>query len=206
MLAGIYKGMRLNAFPVAAAVALSLAPAPVLAQVGTTGFQFLQAVEQRDGAKATEALRSSGTVVNARGDDGDGALHKIARRRDGEWLRFMLSKGADANLANRSGDTALHLAARSGWMEGVDLLLLVKARVDAANRLGETPLIIAVQQKQIATVRRLLEAGANPDRTDNASGRSARDYARLDARSTEMLRAIEQTAVKKPAAVAGPKL
>ena len=198
--------MRVNLFPIAAAVALGLVAAAAPAQVGTASFQFLQAVEQRDGNKATEALRSQGTVINARGDDGDGALHMIARRRDGEWLRFMLSKGADPNLANRSGDTALHLAARSGWLEGIDLLLLVKARVDAANRLGETPLIIAVQQKQLPTVRRLLEAGANPDRTDNASGRSARDYAKLDNRSADMLRVIEQTAARKPAAVAGPKL
>lgn len=198
--------MRFNAFPVGVAIALGAAAAPATAQVGTTSFQFLQAVEQRDGNKATEALRSQANVINARGDDGNGALHTIARRRDGDWLRFMLSKGADPNLANRSGDTALHLAARSGWLEGVDLLLLVKARVDAANRLGETPLIIAVQQKQIPAVRRLLEAGANPDRTDNASGRSARDYAKLDSRSAELLRLIEQTAARKPAAVAGPKL
>ena len=199
--------MKLKAFPAALAVLLGAAAVPASAQqLGSSGFEFLQAVEQRDGGKATQVLQGQASVINARGDNGDGALHIVARRRDSEWLRFMLSKGADANLANRTGDTALHIAARSGWLEGLDLLLLVKARVDAANRLGETPLIIAVQQKQLPTVRRLLEAGANPDKTDNASGRSARDYARLDTRSADMLRVIDQTKARKPAAVAGPKL
>ena len=91
-------------------------------------------------------------------------------------------------------------------VDGMDALLGAGAKVDRPNRLGETALIMAVQQKQVAAVRRLLEAGANPDKTDNASGRSARDYAKLDTRSTEMIRLIEQTKSKKPAAVAGPKL
>ena len=190
-----------------AALLLAAVSVPASGQFISNGYTFLQAVQQRDGNKVTELLSGqTSAVINFRGDDGDGALHIVTRRRDGDWLRFMVSKGADANLANKTGDTALHLASRSGWIEGMDFLLQDGARVDAANRLGETPLIIAVQQKQSAAVRRLLEAGANPDRPDNASGRSARDYAKLDNRSTEILRLIEQTKSKKPASVAGPKL
>lgn len=191
----------------AMAILFGIAAVPATAQLGNNGFMFLQAVEQRDGAKVTELLNAQGsTVVNYRGDDGTGALHIVSRRRDGDWLRFMLIKGADANMQDGNGDTALHIAARSGWTDGMDMLLLVKARVDATNRFGETPLIIAVQQRQAAAVRQLLEAGANPDRPDNASGRSARDYAKLDNRSNEILRLIEQNKAKKPAEVAGPKL
>ena len=57
------------------------------------------------------------------------------------------------------------------------------AKVDGANRMGETPLIVAVQQRQTPIVRRLLAAGANPDKTDNAAGYSARDYAQRDNRA-----------------------
>jgi ankyrin repeat protein len=204
--AGTVKGMKRKRF-LGTALLIAFAVAPASAQYSNTGFSFLQAVQERDGNKVTELLDAQGsTVVNFRGDDGAGALHIVTRRRDGDWLRFMVSKGAEVNLANRSGDTALHLAARSGWSEGMDFLLQVGARVDAVNKLGETPLIMAVQQKQAAAVRRLLAAGANPDRADNASGRTARDYARLDSRSTEILRLIEQTKSKKPTSVAGPKL
>jgi hypothetical protein len=49
----------------------------------------------------------------------------------------------------------------------------------------------------------LLEAGADPDKTDHASGYSARDYAKRDNRSSEMLRLIESVKSKK-AAVVGP--
>jgi uncharacterized protein len=62
---------------------------------------------------------------------------------------------------------------------------------------------VAVQQRQAAIVRMLLEAGANPDLADHASGYSARDYAKRDRRSTEMLKLIETVKVQRKAAV-GP--
>jgi ankyrin repeat protein len=61
--------------------------------------------------------------------------------------------------------------------------------------MGETALIIAVQRRQIPIVRALVAAGANPDKADSAQGYSARDYARLDSRTPEILRIIE---AKKP--------
>ena len=61
--------------------------------------------------------------------------------------------------------------------------------------MGETPLIIAVQQREVPIVRQLLDAGANPDRTDTAAGYSARDYATRDPRAHDILQLIED---KKP--------
>ena len=54
---------------------------------------------------------------------------------------------------------------------------------------GETPLISAVHRRDTAMMRVLLKGGADPDRADN-SGRSARDYARLD-KDSQLLGAIE---------------
>ena len=45
----------------------------------------------------------------------------------------------------------------------------------------------------------LLDAGANPDRSDAAAGYSARDYATRDPRAREILKLIED---KKPKAAA----
>ncbi|MFC7536246.1 ankyrin repeat domain-containing protein [Sphingomonas sp. GCM10030256] len=188
------------------AVLLGLSAAGAGAQM-SAGFTFLKAVEERDGGKATELLQTQGsTVVNFRDDKGNGALHILAGGRDRQWMGFMLGKQADPNLQNRAGDTPLLVASRIGYLEGVDLLLRSGGKVDLANRLGETPLIVAVQQRQLPVVKRLLEAGANPDRPDNASGRTARDYAKLDRRSTELVRLIETASAKAKPQVAGPKL
>ena len=51
-------------------------------------------------------------------------------------------------------------------------------------------------------VRLLLEAGANPDRSDSAAGYSARDYAARDARARDILKLIDD---KKPKAGAAAK-
>jgi ankyrin repeat protein len=189
------------------ALCLGAAALPASAQFANSGYSFLQAVRERDGAKATELLKAPGsTVVNFRDDRGEGALHILAGRRDLQWMSFMIGQDADLNLANRSGDTPLILASRIGFLEGVDLLLRRGAQVDRANRLGETALIIAVQQRHMPVVRRLVEAGASPDKTDNATGRSARDYAKVDARGAEMLRLMDSAKPAPKRAVAGPGL
>ena len=69
--------------------------------------------------------------------------------------------------------------------------------VDKTNRLGETALIVAVQQRQPAIVSTLLKLGANPDKTDHAAGYSARDYAKRDTRSRELLKLIETVKSQK---------
>ena len=78
----------------------------------------------------------------------------------------------------RAAQRRCRLAVTLGFPEGVELLVAQKARIDEPNSQGETPLISAVHRRDIALVRLLLKAGADPDRADN-SGRSARDYALL---------------------------
>ena len=68
--------------------------------------------------------------------------------------------------------------------------------------MGETALIVAVQQRQPPVVKLLLEAGANPDKADHAAGYSARDYAKRDTRSREILQAdrdVKQAESRSPA-------
>jgi ankyrin repeat protein len=175
---------------------------------GADGYGFVEAVKQRDTSKVLNYLQANGAaMLNFRNDKGEGALHVVTARRDSEWLAFFLSRGGDPNVGNGAGDTPLHLAARSGWDEGLKMLLDQRAGVDRTNRLGETPLIVAVQARQMPMIRRLLEAGANPDRRDSASGRSARDYARLDQRSgMAILQLMDSVKGRAARAVAGPKL
>ena len=186
-------------------MALAIAAAPALAQItGSDGEAFIAAMKEGNGSKAVELVEKPGsTVVNYRGSDGIAGLHIAMRRRNANWVGFLLARSADPNLGDKNGDTPLILAARMGFPEGAARMLMYKAQVDKANKLGETALIVAVQQRQTAIVKMLLEAGADPDKADHASGYSARDYAKRDNRSSDILRLIESVKARKSGAV-GP--
>jgi ankyrin repeat protein len=190
-------------FAILAAAAFAVVSSPAAAQLGPgyESLEFVDAVKKSDGDKATELMNAkpASTLVNARDGDGNTALIIAIARKDPEWTGFLLNKGADPNLAGKGGDTPLIVAARYGFDDGVEWLLNLGAKVDGANRMGETALITAVQQRQTPVVRLLLNAGADPDKTDNAAGYSARDYAQRDGRSRDILQLI-QTKKPKPAA------
>jgi uncharacterized protein len=181
------------------AMALLAIGAPAVAQFNTESEQFVQAVEKRDGDKATELIRSKPRIVDSRNSKGDTVLIIAISRTDRDWTGFLLNKGADTNLAGKGGDTPLIAAARVGFEEAAEWLIGMGAKVDGANKMGETALIVAVQQRQVPLVKLLLDAGANPDKTDTAAGYSAREYAARDTRSRQILQLIE---AKKPKAAA----
>jgi ankyrin repeat protein len=167
-------------------------------------YNFLKAVRDRDGSKATDLLSKPGTVIIDTRDvsTGETALHIVVKRRDATWLAFLLARGAKADIRDRDGNTPLISATQIGFVEAADMLLKRRAQVDATNGQGETALILAVQQRDLAMVRLLLAAGANPARTDRAAGMSALDYARRDTRAAVILKLLEETKPAKP--VAGP--
>jgi len=187
--------MRLLTIAAAGSLLLTFAE-PALAQQGD-GAAFVEAVRTSDGNKASELLdrRPSG-LLDSRAEDGETALTIALGRRDEEWTSFLLTKGASPDLPGKNGDTPLIVAARVGYADAIGWLLTLKAKIDADNRQGETPLIVAVQQRQLAIVRALLSAGADPDKTD-FSGYSARDHALRDPRARDILKLIE---TKKPKA------
>lgn len=174
------------------AVIAMLSAGPALAQMQSDNEAFIAAVRERDGPKAVDIFQSRGPiVVNARSSKGETPLIVAIGNRDSTWTRFLLQKGADPNLPEKSGETPLIAASRNGFVDAVEWLLESDAKVDEPNRKGETALIVAVQQRQTAIVRALLKKGADADRTDNVAGFSARDYARRDTRSRDLLRLIE---------------
>lgn len=193
-------------FSVAITLIALAAPVAVQAQFSDS-FNFIKAVKEADGAKATEFLNRPGSViVNTRdGSTGETALHIVTARRDSLWLGFLLQRGANPDTRDGRGNTALLIATQLGWADGIQTLLSRRAGVDVTNSSGETPLIRAVQNRDIASVRLLLAAGANPNKPDNAAGLSAKDYATRDPRSSAILKEIvdAKPVVKKP--VQGPR-
>lgn len=189
------------------AAAILMMAVPVTAQGNTSeGEEFLKAVEDKDGSKAVPMLDNPASrVVNYRGYKGDTALHIATRNRESDWVGLLIHKGADPNIGDAKGDTPLIIAARMGYEEAAAWMLQRTAQVDLANRRGETALIIAVQQRQRRLVELLLAAGANPDKADHSAGYSARDYAKRDTRSRELIKLIE-TVKSTKAKVAGPKI
>ncbi|MFM9853196.1 MAG: ankyrin repeat domain-containing protein [Sphingomonadaceae bacterium] len=169
-------------------------------------YNFLKAVRDRDGNKATEIISKPGSVIvdTREAGTGEGALHIVTKARDSTWLAFLLARGAKPDLRDAQGATPLMIAAQLGFIEGAQALIGRGASVDLTNNAGETPLIRAVQVRDAAMVRLLLGAGANPNKTDNVAGLSARDYATRDRRSAAILKIIEETRPAKPKGAVGP--
>jgi uncharacterized protein len=153
---------------------------PAAAQFQSEGYQFLEAVKDREGDKATDMLSKPGTqLVNTRDiTSGDTGLHIVVARNDLLWIRFLLQRGADPNIRNKKGVTPLQLATALGFTDGVEALVKGGASINVSDQTGETPLIAAVHARNVALVRLFLSKGADPDHNDN-SGRSARDYMEL---------------------------
>lgn len=197
----------------AGAALLMLAAAPASAQQFSDSYNFLNAIRETDGSKVNKYLENKSLrIVNAKDrNTGEGALHIVVKRSDSVYLRVLLQQDdINANLQDGRGNTALLIAAERGWDEGVQILIKYGANVNLANMSGETPLIRAVQVHDINVVRELLDAGANPDRTDNVTGKSARDYARDEARYPQILKLLTDAPkggkASGSAAPAGPKL
>jgi uncharacterized protein len=182
-------------------LAMLLVAAPAAAQISMSSGDFVSAVRDRDGDKAMELLQTRGNqIINLRNDRGETALIVAIQRRDDTWTGFLLNQGADPNLAARNGETPLIAAARVGFMGALADLIRLRAKVDAANRMGETALIVAVQNRHADIVKVLLALGADPDKADSAAGYSARDYAKRDTRSRDLIKLIEAADAERKAA------
>lgn len=165
---------------------------PATAQYVSDAEALIDAVTQREGSTIIQLVRDRGpSLINTRNADGETALITAINARDDSFTLWLLQNGADPNYATGDGERPLVAAARIGYGNAVDWLLSLGAPVDATNRTGETALIVAVQQRRRDIVERLLAAGADPDISDNAAGYSARDYAKRDSRSRQMLELIE---------------
>lgn len=105
----------------------------------------------------------------ARGDaKGRTALHEAAMSKDAYWIDLLLEHGVPVDVPNtRNGQTALFDALRAREPDNIDRLLAAGANVDVRDRAGTTPLHQAALVNDIPSVKRFMEAGADPQATDD---------------------------------------
>ena len=182
---------------------------PAAAQLSQSpGSKFLSAVKEEKNNEVVAALSIGGaTVVNTRDfSSRETALHIVAKRGNLLYTRFLLQKGADPNLRDIKGNTPLMVAVSGGFADLIAPLVAAKTNVNQGNDSGETPLIRAVQRRDLAMVRELIAAVADPDQADSLAGKSARAYADEDTRTPALARLFVDIPKRQRRAVSGPTL
>ena len=127
-------------------------------------------------------LENDATLSGARSPDGFTALHYPAFFGLGDAAgsaRALLAAGADVNARSENVFSVepLHSAVAGGHDDVVAVLVEAGADVNARQRHGWTPLLGAAQNGSLASVERLLAAGADPA-ARNDDGMSAVELAR----------------------------
>ena len=109
---------------------------------------------------AMKALLSSGADVNAKNAFDATAL--LWSANDLAKVRLLVSKGADVNARSKQGRTPLIVAAsHDGGSEVVKFLLEKGADISARDGAGSTALVAATEANDTATVRLLVQKGAD---------------------------------------------
>ncbi|MFQ5519019.1 MAG: ankyrin repeat domain-containing protein [Mariprofundus sp.] len=92
------------------------------------------------------------------------AWFKAASDGDIESLKQALALGIDINVQDTAKNTALHLATKHGHQQSMLLLIEAGAELNIQNDFDSTPLHLT--EKNIASIRMLLEAGADSNIRD----------------------------------------
>ena len=143
---------------------------------------------QEQSLKAARVLLAQPAVdVDALNQAGESALMMAALKGNLTALALLLDRGA---RVSQPGWAAIHYAATGPEPQAVGLLLDRGADVNAASPNGSTPLMMAAQYGAEASVKLLLERGADAKRRNQRDLRAA-DFARLAGRDS-LTRMLEQ--------------
>src|SRR5207247_7803939 len=96
-------------------------------------------------------------------DGSDLLLVDAVKRRDRAAVESLVRERAGLNAAQPDGATALAWAVHLDDEKTAGLLIAAGADVNQADEYGESPLTLACANGNTTLVRKLLEAGANPN-------------------------------------------
>lgn len=146
--------------------------------------------------KAAQALIDwPKTNVEARNRQDESPLMMAALKGHTDLVKKLIARGADVN---KPGWAPLHYAATGGHLEILNILLEEHAFIDAESPNGTTPLMMAAQYGSTASVKLLLEAGADTA-MKNQLGLTALDFARRGNRPDAAQLISEAIRRKQPA-------
>ncbi len=129
---------------------------------------------------ADKLLAAPATDIDLANAVGETPLMMAALKGHLAWMQRLIDRGARLEL---TGWTPLHYAASGAESDAVDLLVRRGARLDARSPNGTTPLMMAARYGSESSVKRLLEAGADP-RLRNQQDLDAAGFARQGGRDS----------------------
>lgn len=115
---------------------------------GLNGVTALMSYAWRDDNDVVKKLLDRGAEVNLQDNDGDAALHGVAKSGNVGLLNLLLDKGANPNLTNKVGGTPLMWAAVFGHEEAAQRLLARGADARLKDAEGKTALDWAITNKR----------------------------------------------------------
>ncbi len=137
---------------------------------------------------AVSFLLKHGANAHARDSEGETPLHSICWKGEYEdpamnkacerIIEVLVRAGVDPNTTNYRGTTPMHEAPDGDWGNptAIRTLLRLGTQADPIDEDGDTPLILGAGNGEVECIRLLLEAGADPQKKNNA-GETARDAA-----------------------------
>jgi ankyrin repeat protein len=94
-------------------------------------------------------------------------------RGDKAAVRALVDKESNVNAPQIDGTTALHWAVRADDLELTEMLLKAGAQPSAANQSGATPMLLSAMNGNAAILKRLIQAGADPNAPLSQTGDTA---------------------------------
>lgn len=155
---------------------------------------LLKATQEQSFKAAAVLAAHAQTQIDPRSERNESPLMLAALRGQEALVQTLVARGAEVNKA---GWTPLHYAATGGHVRVIAFLLGAQAEIDAGASNGTTPLMMAAMYGNAASVKLLLESGADPE-IRNAQQLSALDFAQRAGRS-DSAALIRQVLQRRPA-------
>jgi ankyrin repeat protein len=123
---------------------------------------------------SVKQLIKCGANINQTDNYGNTPLIMASKYGHAKIVQLLIENNADVNIKNNYCDTALTIAANKNFAERsnsrkdiiVDMLLSNGSDINAQNKNNETPLIIATNNGDVVIVGKLINSGADINKTD----------------------------------------
>ena len=153
-----------------------------------------------DACAIAKTLLDVGADVNAQDANGKTALNRAVREGNAVMISLLLKAGARVDLVDKDRRTALHWACMAKNHNPAVVTALLSATsaasIDRRDRTGRNALHMAIANGNVALVKTLLDAGADPEKRTGSweSPKSLARGARISDQATNQIIELLETA------------